>query len=164
MLLHANVVACLFRLRLCWDRVLDPAAQHVQLDKRVRGAQANVDLSHLASPSPSLKRGEGGADSGQDSGDKVSCSQQTQMCAVFSNLGVVSAGWVLSSQYWHLNRSWHALHLFICERACRLPQMQKQCFIFHTLQIPEQYMCILPCIAKSDARGRHERGGRQACG
>lgn len=35
------------RLRLCWDRVLDPAAKHVQLDKRVRGAQANVNLTHL---------------------------------------------------------------------------------------------------------------------
>lgn len=35
------------RLRLCWDRVLDPRAEHVHLDKRVRGAQANVDIRQL---------------------------------------------------------------------------------------------------------------------
>lgn len=49
---HVDLLACSdsctwCRLRLCWDRVLDPAAKHVQLDKRVRGAQANVNLGHL---------------------------------------------------------------------------------------------------------------------
>ena len=71
----------LCRLRLCWDRVLDPAAMHVHLDKRVRGAQANVDLSHLTTAESSPKsapgsepHGEDGNSSGPDSGDKVSPS------------------------------------------------------------------------------------------
>lgn len=39
------VMAC--RLRLSWDRVIDPQAKYVFLDKRVRGAQANVDVRKL---------------------------------------------------------------------------------------------------------------------
>lgn len=35
------------RLRLSWDRVVDPKAKFVFLDKRVRGAQANVDVRKL---------------------------------------------------------------------------------------------------------------------
>ena len=56
-----------YRLRLSWDRVLDPKAQHVQLDKRVRGAQANVDLSHIL-PSASALHSDASI-SAQDSDD-----------------------------------------------------------------------------------------------
>ena len=63
--------SCLCRLRLCWDRVLDPAAKHVQLDKRVRGAQANVDLTHLLKPEP------GGDEAASSSSDRDSDHQVT---------------------------------------------------------------------------------------
>lgn len=56
-----------YRLRLSWDRVLDPKAQHIQLDKRVRGAQANVDLSHIL-PSGSALHSDASI-SAQDSDD-----------------------------------------------------------------------------------------------
>ncbi len=56
-----------YRLRLSWDRVLDPKAKHVQLDKRVRGAQANVDLSHIL-PSGSALHSDASI-SAQDSDD-----------------------------------------------------------------------------------------------
>lgn len=56
-----------YRLRLSWDRVLDPKAQHVQLDKRVRGAQANVDLSRIL-PSASALHSDASI-SAQDSDD-----------------------------------------------------------------------------------------------
>lgn len=59
--------AVLYRLRLSWDRVLDPKAKHVQLDKRVRGAQANVDLSHIL-PSGSALHSDASI-SAQDSDD-----------------------------------------------------------------------------------------------
>ncbi|DBA85227.1 TPA: hypothetical protein ACH3X2_005930 [Trebouxia sp. C0005] len=55
------------KLRLSWDRVLDPKAKHVQLDKRVRGAQANVDLSHIL-PSGSALHSDASI-SAQDSDD-----------------------------------------------------------------------------------------------
>ncbi|KAL0042386.1 hypothetical protein WJX77_010878 [Trebouxia sp. C0004] len=55
------------KLRLSWDRVLDPKAKHVQLDKRVRGAQANVDLSHIL-PSDSALHSDASI-SAQDSDD-----------------------------------------------------------------------------------------------
>ena len=61
---------CPCRLRLCWDRVLDPAAKHVQLDKRVRGAQANVNLSHVLKPEPGADEAAGSS-SGEDSQQQV---------------------------------------------------------------------------------------------
>ena len=64
---HRRVLTC--RLRLSWDRVLDPAAQHVQLDKRVRGAQANVDLSHLVQDGSAP--GSDASSNDQSSDDKV---------------------------------------------------------------------------------------------
>ena len=59
------------RLRLCWDRVLDPAAKHVQLDKRVRGAQANVDLTHLLKPEPGGDKAASSSSSDHDSDHQV---------------------------------------------------------------------------------------------
>ncbi len=47
--------------------MLDPKAKHVQLDKRVRGAQANVDLSHIL-PSGSALHSDA-SNSAQDSDD-----------------------------------------------------------------------------------------------
>ncbi len=47
--------------------MLDPKAQHVQLDKRVRGAQANMDLSHIL-PSASALQSDASI-SAQDSDD-----------------------------------------------------------------------------------------------
>ena len=47
--------------------MLDPKANHVQLDKRVRGAQANVDLSHIL-PSGSALHSDASI-SAQDSDD-----------------------------------------------------------------------------------------------
>ena len=66
---------CLCRLRLCWDRVLDPAAKHVQLDKRVRGAQANIDLSHLLKPEPGGDEAASSSGSDQDSDHQVTLTQ-----------------------------------------------------------------------------------------
>lgn len=66
-ILSAKAKKCLCRLRLCWDRVLDPAAKHVQLDKRVRGAQANVNLSHVLKPEPGADEAAGSSsDQGSD--------------------------------------------------------------------------------------------------
>ena len=70
-ILYHCKVGCLCRLRLCWDRVLDPAAKHVQLDKRVRGAQANVDLSHLRKPEPGGDQAASSSSSDQDSDHQV---------------------------------------------------------------------------------------------
>jgi len=54
--------------------VLDPKAQHVQLDKRVRGAQANVDLSHIL-PSGSALHSDASI-SAQDSDDDAQAVSQ----------------------------------------------------------------------------------------
>ena len=60
-------MAC--RLRLSWDRVIDPHAKYVFLDKRVRGAQANVDVRKLM-------REALGQDADQDNADQASVNRR----------------------------------------------------------------------------------------